>query len=234
MEDSYTRYSRQIFIEEVGVQGQRKIAAAKVLIIGAGGLGCPVIQYLTAAGIGTLAVADFDVLEIHNLNRQIIHQEKNVGKLKVESAAAFAASLNSEVRFVPINEKITKKNVQKIISPYDIIVDGSDNFTTRYLVNDACVELGKSLVYGSVLSFEGQVAVFNHKGSKNLRNLFPHPPNDDNLPDCDSLGVLGPLPGMIGSMMAMQTIKIICDIEVITNQLLLIDTKKWEFVKVGF
>ena len=171
MEDSYTRYSRQIFIEEVGVQGQRKIAAAKVLIIGAGGLGCPVIQYLTAAGIGTLAVADFDVLEIHNLNRQIIHQEKNVGKLKVESAAAFAASLNSEVRFVPINEKITKKNVRKIISPYDIIVDGSDNFTSRYLVNDACVELGKSLVYGSVLSFEGQVAVFNHKGSKNLRNL---------------------------------------------------------------
>jgi len=234
MKDNFTRYSRQVFIEEIGVEGQRKIRAAKVLVIGAGGLGSPVIQYLAAAGVGTLAVADFDTLEIHNLNRQVIHQEKNVGKPKVESASSFVSALNSDVNFIPINEKVTSENVQHIISPYDIIIDGSDNFKTRYLVNDACVQLGKTLVYGSILSFEGQVAVFNHKGSKNLRDIFPETPKQENLPDCDSLGVLGPLPGIVGSIMAMQTLQIICDLNVMSNQLLLIDAKNWTFNKVGF
>lgn len=234
MKDNFTRYSRQIFIEEIGVEGQRKIRVAKVLVIGAGGLGSPVIQYLAAAGVGTLAVADFDTLEIHNLNRQVIHQEKNIGKLKVESASSFVSALNSDVNFIPINEKVTSKNVQHIISLYDIVIDGSDNFTTRYLVNDTCVQLGKTLVYGSILSFEGQVAVFNHKGSKNLRDIFPEPPNQENLPDCDSMGVLGPLPGIVGCIMAMQTLQIICDLNVMSNQLLLIDTKNWTFNKVGF
>ena len=234
MKDNFTRYSRQIFIEEIGVEGQRKIKAAKVLVIGAGGLGSPLIQYLAAAGVGTLAVADFDTLEIHNLNRQIIHQEKNVGKLKVESASEFVAALNSDVHFIPIKEKVTSENVQHIISPYDIIIDCSDNFTTRYMVNDTCVELGKTLVYGSVLSFEGQVALFNYQGSKNLRDLFPEPPNRENLPDCDILGVLGPLPGVVGSIMAMQTLQIICGLDVMRNELLLIDTKNWAFNKVDF
>lgn len=234
MKDNFTRYSRQIFIEEIAVEGQRKIRAAKVLVIGAGGLGSPVIQYLAAAGVGTLAVADFDTLEIHNLNRQVIHQEKNIGNLKVESASSFVSALNSDVNFIPINEKVTSKNVQHIISPYDVVIDGSDNFTTRYLVNDACVQLGKTLVYGSILSFEGQVAVFNHKGSKNLHDIFPETPNQENLPDCDSLGVLGPLPGIVGSIMAMQTLQIICDLNVMSNQLLLIDAKNWAFNKVGF
>lgn len=233
MKDNFTRYSRQIFIEEIGVEGQRKIREAKVLVIGAGGLGSPVIQYLAAAGVGTLAVADFDRLEIHNLNRQVIHKEKNIGKLKVESAFSFVSTLNSDVNFIPIKEKVTHKNVQQIIHPYDILIDGSDNFTTRYLVNDTCVQLGKALVYGSILSFEGQVAVFNYKGSKNLRDIFPKPPKE-NLADCDSLGVLGPLPGIIGSMMAMQTLQIICDLNVMSNQLLLIDAKNWAFNKVGF
>ena len=234
MKDNFTRYSRQIFIEEIGVEGQRKIKAAKVLVIGAGGLGSPVIQYLAAAGVGTLSVADFDTLETHNLNRQVIHQEKNVGKLKVESAFEFVSALNSDVHFIPVNEKVTNENVQHIIRPYDIVIDGSDNFTTRYLVNDACVQLGKALVYGSILSFEGQVAVLNYKGSKNLRDLFPEPPNQENLPDCDSLGVLGPLPGIVGSIMAMQTLQIICYLNVMSNQLLLIDTKNWTFNKVAF
>lgn len=233
MKDNFTRYSRQVFIEEIGVEGQRKIRAAKVLVIGAGGLGSPVIQYLAAAGVGTLAVADFDTLEIHNLNRQVIHQEKNVGKPKVESASSFVSALNSGVNFIPINEKVMTESVQHIISPYDIVIDGSDNFTTRYLVNDACVRLGKTLVYGSILSFDGQVAVFNHKGSKNLRDIFPEPPKE-NLADCDSLGVLGPLPGIVGSIMAMQTLQIICDLKVMSNQLLLIDIKNWAFNKVGF
>ena len=234
MTDHFTRYSRQIFMEEIGVEGQRKINAAKVLVIGAGGLGSPVIQYLAAAGVGTLAVADFDVLEIHNLNRQIIHQEKNVGKPKVTSASEFVSALNSAINFIPINTKITSENIQQILSPYDIVVDCSDNFKTRYLVNDACVLLDKILVYGSILSFEGQLAVFNYKGSKNLRDLFPEPPNNENLPDCDSLGVLGPLPGIIGSMMAMQTLQIICELEVNSNTLILINTKYWKFTEIRF
>lgn len=232
MKDNFTRYSRQIFIEEIGVEGQRKIREAKVLVVGAGGLGSPVIQYLAAAGVGTLAVADFDRLAIHNLNRQVIHQEQNVGKLKVESASEFVSALNSDVNFIPITEKITHENVQPIIAPYDIVIDGSDNFTTRYLVNDACVALGKTLVYGSILSFEGQVAVFNHHGGKNLRDLFPEPPSQESLPDCDSLGVLGPLPGIIGSAMAMITLQIICNLDVPNNQLLLIDSRNWEFSKI--
>lgn len=234
MKDNFTRYSRQIFIEEIGVEGQRKIRSAKVLVIGAGGLGSPVIQYLAAAGVGTLAVADFDTLEIHNLNRQVIHHEKNVGKPKVESASKFVSALNSDVHFIPIQEKVTHENVQQIILPYDIIIDGSDNFTTRYLVNDTCVALGKTLMYGSILSFEGQVAVFNYKSSKNLRDLFPEPPNKENMPDCDSLGVLGPLAGIVGSIMAMQTLQIIYGLNVMRNELLLIDTKNWAFNKVGF
>lgn len=234
MAENFARYSRQVFVEGIGIAGQRKIWAAKVLIIGAGGLGSPVIQYLTAAGVGTLAVADFDVLEIHNLNRQVIHQEMYVGKPKVESASAFVSSLNSDVHFIPIHDKITPANVQEIIKPYDIVIDGSDNFTTRYLVNDTCVELGKPLVYGSILAFEGQVVVFNHKKSKNLRDLFAEPPSQENLPDCNSTGVLGALPGLVGSIMAMQTLQLICDLDVMYNQLLLINSKTWEFTKVGF
>ncbi len=234
MDERFLRYSRQIFIEEIGVEGQKKISSAKILVVGAGGLGSPIIQYLAAAGVSTLGVAEFDVLEIHNLNRQVIHSEKNIGKLKVESASEFVQSLNNDVTFVPINEKITRENVGTILSPYDIILDGSDNFATRYIVNDACVLLGKTLVYGSILSFEGQVAVFNHKGSKNLRDLFPEPPSEENIPDCDNSGVLGPLPGIIGSIMAMHALQVICDLDVMSNQLLLINTKKWEFTKVGF
>lgn len=230
----FSRYSRQIFIDEIGVEGQRKVSKAKVLVIGAGGLGSPVIQYLAAAGVGNLAVADFDVLELHNLNRQVIHSEKNIGKLKVESAYDFVRSLNSSILFTDIPEKITKDNCLSIMEPYDIIVDGSDNFTTRYIVNDGCVLLEKVLVYGSIFSFEGQLAVFNYKKSKNLRDLFPEPPNGESIPDCDSFGVLGPLPGIIGSMMAMQTLQIITGIEVLCNQLLIFDTLKWTFNKIRY
>ncbi len=234
MTDYFIRYSRQIFMEEIGVEGQRKINAAKVLVIGAGGLGSPVIQYLAAAGVGNLAVVDFDVLEIHNLNRQIIHQEKNVGTPKVTSDSEFVSALNSTINFIPINTKITSENIQQILSPYDIVVDCSNNFATRYLLNDACVILGKTLVYGSILSFEGQLAVFNYKGSKNLRDLFPESPYYENLPDCDSLGVLGLLPGMIGSMMAMQTLQIICELKVSSNTLILINTQHWKFTEISF
>ncbi|MGH1520274.1 HesA/MoeB/ThiF family protein [Chryseobacterium sp. JK1] len=232
--DDFSRYSRQIFIEEIGLEGQKKIIASKVLVIGAGGLGSPVIQYLTAAGVGTLGVADFDHVELHNLNRQIIHTENSIGISKVKSAENFVKKLNHQVRFMAFEEKINELNIEDILSYYDIIIDGSDNFSTRYLVNDTCVKLKKTLVYGSILGFSGQVAVFNHKGSKNLRDIFPEPPFDEVVPDCDSLGVLGALPGIIGSMMALQTLKIITDLPVNLDQMTLVDTMNWRFQIVGF
>lgn len=233
-QDDFSRYSRQIFIQEIGLEGQKKIRSSKVLVIGAGGLGSPVIQYLSAAGVGTLGVADFDHVELHNLNRQIIHTENRVGVSKMKSAEIFVKELNHQVAFIGIEEKLNGNNAEKIISHYDVIVDGSDNFSTRYLVNDTCVKLKKTLVYGSILGFSGQVAVFNHNGSKNLRDIFPEPPFDEDIPDCDSLGVLGALPGMIGSMMALQALKIITDLPVSVNQLTLVDTLNWRFQMIDF
>jgi len=233
-EDHFSRYSRQIFIEEIGLEGQKKISSSKVLIVGAGGLGSPVIQYLAAAGVGILGVADFDEVELHNLNRQIIHTENRVGLSKVKSAETFVKELNHQVKLIGIEEKINENNAEEIISQYDLIVDGSDNFSTRYLVNDTCVKLKKTLVYGSILGFSGQVSVFNHNGSKNLRDIFPEPPFDENIPDCDSLGVLGALPGIIGSMMALQILKIITDLPVSVNQLTLVDTLNWRFQTIDF
>lgn len=233
-EDNFSRYSRQVFIEEIGLEGQKKIIDSKVLVIGAGGLGSPVIQYLAAAGVGTLGVADFDEVELHNLNRQIIHSENSVGLSKVKSAETFVKNLNHQVEFTGIEEKLNKNNAEKILSQYDVIIDGSDNFSTRYLVNDTCVTLKKTLVYGSILGFSGQTAVFNHNGSKNLRDIFPEPPFDEDVPDCDSLGVLGALPGIVGSMMALQTLKIITDLPVSINQLTLIDAMDWRFQTIDF
>lgn len=233
-EDLFKRYSRQIFIEEIGIRGQQKIMDCKILVIGAGGLGSPVIQYLTAAGIGTLGVADFDDVELHNLNRQVIHSEESVGRSKVKSATKFAKKLNSQVRFIAIDKKIDKGNIVEIISPFDIIIDASDNFSTRYLINDTCVQLSKPLVYGSILAFTGQAALFNYKGSKNLRDIFPEPPSEEDLPDCDTLGVLGPLPGIVGSMMANLTLNMITNVSTPINQLTLIDTFNWRFQQIKF
>ncbi|WP_250252760.1 HesA/MoeB/ThiF family protein [Chryseobacterium sp. Marseille-Q3244] len=233
-EDIFKRYSRQIFIDEIGLEGQKKIMASKVLVIGAGGLGSPVIQYLSAAGVGTIGIADFDQVELHNLNRQIIHNENEIGTLKIKSAEKFVNTLNHQVKVIGIEQKIDAVNASQILSQYDIIVDGSDNFSTRYLVNDTCVALEKTLVYGSILGFSGQLAIFNHKGSKNLRDLFPEPPVDEKMPDCDSLGVLGALPGIVGSMMALQTLKIITNLPVNLNKLTLIDTLNWRFQTLDF
>ncbi|WP_294312492.1 HesA/MoeB/ThiF family protein [uncultured Chryseobacterium sp.] len=233
-EDIFARYSRQIFIEEIGLDGQRKIMDAKVLVIGAGGLGSPVIQYLAAAGVGNLAVADFDEVELHNLNRQIIHNERSVGVFKMESAEQFVKNLNHQVRFIGHRLKIEAANAEELISAYDIIIDGSDNFATRYLINDTCVKLGKPMVYGSILGFSGQVAVFNHQGSRNLRGIFPEPPSEENLPDCDSLGVLGPLPGIVGSMMAHLALNLITGLPVPVHKLTLVNTLSWTFQTVDF
>lgn len=234
IDNVFERYSRQIFIEEVGVSGQRKIMNAKIMIIGAGGLGSPVIQYLAAAGVGTIAVADHDQVELHNLNRQVIHTEKMLRQAKVESANHFVQERNSQVNFIALAIKVDSSNVDTLLNNYDLVIDGSDNFATRYLLNDACVRSGTPLIYGSILGFEGQCAVFNYQGSKQLRDLFPEPPGPGAVPDCDRNGVLGPLPGIIGAMMAMQALKIITGLPVDTNQLTIMDTLHWNFMKVRF
>lgn len=233
-EDIFSRYSRQIFIEEVGIDGQRAIFNTKVLVIGAGGLASAVLPYLASAGVGELAVVDFDKVEWHNLNRQILHQESSVGQYKVDSAFAFLKKLNSTINLVILNDRLDQTNIKDVMQPYDIVLDCSDNFETRYLINDTCVELNKTLVYGSIFAFEGQVAVFNYKGSKQLRDIFPEPPDPDRIPNCDKNGVLGPLPGVIGSMMAMLSLQIIVGMQVPTNELLLFDLRNWNYAKIKY
>ena len=234
MDQEFSRYSRQIFMEEVSVEGQRKLKNSKVLVVGAGGLGSPVIQYLAAAGVGKLGVVDFDDLEIHNLNRQVIHQEKFIGKPKVESARNFIAEFNTSIEFIPIHEKLDAMNIQDIFEGYNLIVDCSDNFDTRYLINDFCVKFKIPLVYGSIFSCEGQVAIFNYKGSKSLRDLFPEAPKDEDIQNCDQFGVLGALPGIVGSMMAMLALKVIIELPVQSNLLTIIDCYEWKFTQIKF
>ena len=230
----FERYSRQIFIEEIGVVGQRKIMNAKVLVVGAGGLGSPVLQYLAAAGIGRIALVDFDQVELHNLNRQVIHSEKQLHVSKTKSAADYIEQHNSTIDFQPIQLKLEADNATEVLAAYDIIVDCCDNFKTRYLLNETCLKLNKPLVYGSIYKFEGQLAVFNYKGSKNLLDLFPTAPSPEQVPNCDKNGVLGPLPGIIGSMMAMQVLKMVTGLPVDCNQLTIIDTLHWRFTKLSF
>ena len=230
----FERYSRQIFIEEIGVEGQRKIMNSKVLIVGAGGLGSPVLQYLAAAGIGRLALVDFDKVELHNLNRQVIHSEKQLHVSKTKSAADYIEQHNSTIDFQPMQLKLEAGNATEVLAPYDIVVDCCDNFKTRYLLNETCVRLNKPLVYGSIYGFEGQLAVFNYKGSKHLLDLFPTVPPPEQVPNCDKNGVLGPLPGIIGSMMAMQVLKMAAGLPVDCNQLTIVDTLHWRFTKLSF
>lgn len=213
----YLRYHRQIILKEFGELGQQKLLDAKVLVIGAGGLGCPALQYLTAAGIGNIGIVDDDVVELSNLQRQILFAGEDIGSSKSEIAAKKLGALNSEIHMKAFNLKITNTNALDIIKDYDIVIDGSDNFPTRYLINDACVLLNKPLVYGSVLRFEGQVGVFNLKDrdtniKTNYRDLFSEMSNSDFSLSCSEVGVLGVLPGLIGIMQATEAIKIITSI----------------------
>jgi adenylyltransferase/sulfurtransferase len=230
----FLRYNRQIILPEVGDAGQAKIKKAKVLVIGAGGLGCPILQYLATAGVGTIGIVDFDTIEIHNLHRQILYTEDQVGLSKAETAQATLQKLNPMIQVIAIPEKITVANAATLLKDYHIIVDGSDNFATRYLINDTCVSLNKTLIYGSILGFEGQVAIFNHRKSKNLRDLFPDSPNPKDVPNCSLNGVLGTLPGMIGTMMAHETLKLILELNCLRNELVLFNTLNWQFTKLKF
>ena len=203
------RYSRQIRIPEVGIKGQTKLLDSKVLLIGAGGLGCPSAIYLAAAGVGTIGIVDNDVVDLSNLQRQILHHTSSLGTPKTESAKAALHAINPSIEVNTYQEKLSSANVMEIIEPYDIIVDGSDNFPTRYLINDACVWTGKPNVHGSVFRFEGQVTLFNPYQGPCYRCLYPNPTPPDLAPSCADAGVLGVLPGVVGLLQAVETIKFI-------------------------
>jgi adenylyltransferase/sulfurtransferase len=230
-EEQRHRYSRHTIMPEVGEEGQLKLLDAKVLLIGAGGLGSPAAIYLAAAGVGTIGIVDFDVVDTSNLQRQIIHRLEDIDVPKVESAARAIAQLNPEVKVVGHRTQITSENAFDLISQYDLIINGSDNFPTRYLVNDACVLLGKPLVDGSIFRFEGQVTVYNTPNDGPCyRCLFPDPPPPGEVPSCAEGGVLGVLPGIIGSLQAVEAIKLILGTgDPLTGRLLLYDALDGEF-----
>ncbi|MFN6465129.1 MAG: molybdopterin-synthase adenylyltransferase MoeB [Nostoc sp. DedVER02] len=207
--DDYERYSRHLILPEVGLEGQKRLKAANVLCIGTGGLGSPLLLYLAAAGIGRIGIVDFDIVDTSNLQRQVIHGTSWVGKPKIESAKTRIHEINPYCQVDLYETRLTSENALEILEPYDIVVDGTDNFPTRYLVNDACVLLNKPNVYGSILRFEGQATVFNYQGGPNYRDLFPEPPPPGMVPSCAEGGVLGILPGIIGLIQATETVKII-------------------------
>lgn len=214
---TYERYQRQLILPGLGMEGQQKLLRAKVLVVGAGGLGCPVLQYLAAAGIGTIGIVDDDVVALDNLHRQVLYTVNDIGLSKVECAARILGRLNPEIKITPFDQRLITGNAFEILNAFDIIVDGTDNFSTRYMINDACVLLGKPLVYGAISQFEGQVSVFNYsvnanEATVNYRDIFPHPPKENEVLNCADAGVLGVLPGIIGAMMANEVIKLISGI----------------------
>lgn len=214
-----TRYSRHIRLNEVGLDGQEKLKAAKVLVIGAGGLGCPVLQYITAAGVGTIGIVDGDIIDASNLQRQILFSQEDIGKHKAKTAALKLKAQNPNVKFRVANKHVSTDTIIELIRDFDIIVDCTDNFPTRYLINDACIIENKTLVFGAIHQFDGQVSVFNYNQGPSYRCLFPEAPKD--IPNCSEAGVLGVLPGLIGTIQANETLKIIIGIGDILNGKLL-------------
>jgi len=211
--EELARYNRHIIIPEFGLAAQQKLKAAKVLVVGSGGLGSPVLLYLAAAGVGTIGIVDFDVVDDSNLQRQVLFGVDEIGKPKVEAAKQRLEALNPHINFVLYNTQLTSQNAPDIIKDYDVVADGTDNFPTRYLVNDACVLLGKPNIYASIFQFEGQVSVFNFRNvngdlGPNYRDLYPTPPPPGLVPSCAEGGVLGVLPGIIGSLQALEVIKV--------------------------
>ncbi|MES1023234.1 molybdopterin-synthase adenylyltransferase MoeB [Gloeocapsa sp. BRSZ] len=207
--EEYEQYSRHIILPEVGLEGQKRLKSASVLCIGTGGLGSPLLLYLAAAGIGRIGIVDFDVVDSSNLQRQVIHSTSWVGKPKIESAKNRILEINPSCQVDLYETRLSADNALEIMEPYDVVVDGTDNFPTRYLVNDACVLLNKPNVYGSIFRFEGQATVFNYEGGPNYRDLYPEPPPPGMVPSCAEGGVLGVLCGIIGTIQATETIKII-------------------------
>jgi adenylyltransferase/sulfurtransferase len=228
--DELSRYSRHLILPEVGEDGQRKLKAARVLCVGTGGLGSPLALYLAAAGIGTLGLVDFDVVDASNLQRQIIHSTADIGRKKLDSAEEKLKALNPSLKVVKYDTLLSSANALDILKDYDVIADGTDNFPTRYLVNDACVLLGKPNAYGSIFRFEGQASVFGAKDGPCYRCLYPEPPPPGLVPSCAEGGVLGILPGLVGVIQATETIKLILGIgEPLIGRLLLVDALNMRF-----
>ena len=228
--DEILRYSRHLIIPEVGMQGQQKLKGARVLIVGAGGLGSPLALYLAAAGVGTLGIVDFDLVELTNLQRQILHSTADIGTSKLESAREAVNEINPHVTVELHETRLTSENAKELFADYDVIVDGTDNFATRYLVNDACVLLGKPNVYGSIFRFDGQITVFDAKVGPCYRCLYPTPPPPGLIPSCAEGGVLGVLPGIIGTLQALETIKIIIGKgDTLVGRLVLFDALSFSF-----
>lgn len=238
----FKRYQRQVLLPEFGIGGQYKLLSASVLVIGAGGLGCPVLQYLAAAGLGTIGIADHDRVSLTNLHRQVLYGTDDIGKPKAVVAAEKLKALNPEIQYRVFNEAVDTSNIIDMMNEFDVVVDGTDNFVTRYLINDACVLMSKPLIFGAISRFEGQVAIFNVPTGKDgvcihYRDLFPHPPKDGEVLNCAEAGVLGVLPGIIGTMMANEVIKLItgmgknlCD-SLITYNAITNETMKWQLSK---
>jgi len=228
--DELARYSRHLILPDVELEGQKRIRNARVLLVGAGGLGSPTALYLAAAGVGTLGIVDFDTVDLSNLQRQVLHGTSDVGRPKIDSARDRIVDLNPHVVVETHRTQLTSSNALEIIGGYDIVVDGTDNFPTRYLVNDACVMLGKPNVYGSIFRFEGQASVFSSGDGPCYRCLFPHPPPPGLVPSCAEGGVLGVLPGLVGTIQATETLKLILGIgETLAGRLLLVDTLGMRF-----
>jgi adenylyltransferase/sulfurtransferase len=229
------RYQRHLTLPGFGEASQLQLKAARVLIIGAGGLGCPALQYLAAAGVGTLGIVDDDRVSRSNLQRQILYTDADVGLMKAEVAAERLMAMNPDITCVPHATRLTVDNAIELISGYDVVLDGSDNFPTRYLVNDACVLADKPLVYGALYTFQGQASVFNYKGGPTYRCLFPVPPDPKSAPNCSEIGVLGVLPGMIGVMQAMEVIKVLTGIGTpLSGKLLIFDALEVKQTVVQF
>lgn len=230
-QEEINRYSRHLILPEVGLKGQLKLKNSKVLVVGTGALGSPVLLYLSAAGIGTIGIIDFDTVDESNLQRQIIHSTNEIGNPKVNSAKSRINSINPNIDVIAYNDKLTSKNALEIIKNFDVVVDGTDNFQTRYLINDACVFLNKPFVYGAIFRFEGQSTVFNaDKNSPCYRCIFPEPPNAGLVPSCSEAGVLGVLPGIIGTIQASETIKTVLEIgETLKGRLLTLNALKMDF-----
>ena len=229
-DEQIERYSRHIILPEVGGAGQQKMLEARILLLGAGGLGSPAAYYLAAAGIGNLGIVDFDQVDLSNLQRQIIHSTERIGMLKTESAKKTIQALNPDVNVTLYNQKIDSSNILSIIKDYDYVVDGSDNFPTRYLVNDACVMENKTLIHGSIYRFEGQVTVFKPNSGPCYRCLYPEPPPPGMSPNCQEGGVLGVLAGIIGNLQVVEVLKLILGIgEPLVGKLLIYDALKTEF-----
>ncbi|MEH6680178.1 MAG: HesA/MoeB/ThiF family protein [Sediminicola sp.] len=229
------RYTRQTSLNDFGPVAQQRLTEARVLVVGIGGLGIPVLQYLNAMGVGTLGIMDHDTVDMSNLQRQVLYSESDIGKSKLQVALRILRAQNSETHFKPYDVFLNPENALDIINDFDVVVDASDNFATRYLVNDACVILGKPFVYGALHGFEGQVSVFNYNNGPTYRCLFPTIPGANEVPNCDDNGVLGVVPGIIGTLQALETVKVISGVgKVLSGKLLLFDALEQSYQKIGF